>query len=997
MRWLESINAGVSLSGLAPNMVVTVAAVTPIGPDAVQVYYNLPDGTPRNALLTEADSARVRLAVAERPWTFDGDPDRFKLVVEARRFELAHLLDPMNAIHTSNVQPLPHQITAVYEHLLPRQPLRFVLADDPGAGKTIMAGLYIRELVLRADAQRVLIIAPGSLVEQWRDELREKFGMHFTVYHRELEGSAASGDPLEDYPHMIARLDQVSRDESLTERVCRAGWDLVIFDEAHKLSAQLAGQEIKTTARFRLAKQLGEHTRHLLLMTATPHNGKEDDFQLFLSLLDPDRFAGKPEAGMKRGDVSDLMRRMVKEELVKFDGTRLFPERRAYTVNYQLSALERDLYERVTSYVKDQMTLAKTLGGRRGASIGFALTTLQRRLASSPEAIYQSLKRRRERLTEKVEEAKAAGPGRQPLPELGWDGLPQSELDLDDLDAAEQEAAEERIVDEASTATDHYQLAGEVLVLQALELRARAVLDSHQDKKWEELSQILHHDERLQDAEGRLRKLIIFTEHRDTLNYLHRRITAALGDPDAVVVIHGGTPRDQRREAQNNFREHSNVRILLATDAAGEGVNLQKASLMVNYDLPWNPNRLEQRFGRIHRIGQPEVCHLWSLVASETREGAVFNRLLEKLRVEGEALQGRVFDILGKVFEGDSLRELLIKAILASDDAAARAARHQVLDHAFDPAHIRALLERDALAHEMMSPERLFQVKEQLELAEARRLQPHYVRSFFLHAFHQQHGRHAAREADRFEITYVPEEIRNRRAGAGTRKRRDQTPVSRRYSRVCFEKAAIRPADRAGLEEATLLHPGHPLMEALIESILDQDQNLLRRGATFVDSTEDAGVEPWLLFMFTHELRTGDDVLSKRLSFVKVTRSGAVSRVGWAPHLDLSPFPEDDHPLLAPLLAEPWLRREPRGQGAWLGGLDPRPRAPRGGRARAHRLCRAHPTRGPRPAYPRDSDRHGALEEAQGRPEPRQRRERRAGEGQRRRALAPDPPRAPQT
>jgi superfamily II DNA or RNA helicase len=911
VSWLESLQRGVSLSGLVPNVVVTIAAVVPIGPGAVQVFYKLPDGSTLDALLNEADAQRVHVAVAERPWSFDGDPDRFKLVVEARRFALAHLLDPMHAIHTSNVQPLPHQITAVYEHLLPRQPLRFLLADDPGAGKTIMAGLYIRELVIRADAQRVLVVAPGSLVEQWRDELRDKFGLGFMVYHRELDGASISGDPFEDHPHLIARLDQLSRDEALAERVSRAGWDLVIFDEAHKLSAHLAGEEIKTTGRFRLAKQLSEHTRHLLLMTATPHNGIEADFQLFLSLLDPDRFYGKPDANIKRADVSDLLRRMVKEELIKFDGTPLFPERRAYTVNYHLSELERELYEEVTNYVKLQMNQADNLPGRRRASVGFALTTLQRRLASSPEAIFQSIKRRRERLEARLSEAKSAGRGRRPLAETLWDERVQCENDLDDLDSAEQEAIEEQLVDDASASTDTTQLEAEILVLKALEIRARSVVESRKDRKWEELSNILQHDERLQDADGRLRKIIIFTEHRDTLNYLHGRITQVLGDDEAVVCIHGSTPRDKRREAQASFRDDPKVRVLLATDAAGEGVNLQRANLMVNYDLPWNPNRLEQRFGRIHRIGQESVCHLWSLVAADTREGEVFNRLLDKLRVEGAALKGRVFDILGEVFEGSSLRDLLIDAIRHNDDPETLERMKRTLDHAFDPVHIQTLLNREALAQEVMSPARLFEVKEQMELAEARRLQPHYVRSFFLHAFHEQGGRLNPREADRFEITHVPEEIRRRRGEGLVRSRRDLSPVSRRYSRVCFEKAAIRPAGRADAEEATLLHPGHPLVEALIESVLERDQNLLRRGATFVDSGEEAGDEPWLLFMFTHELRTGDDVLSKRLSFVKVTRSGEVSRAGWAPHLDLSPFPDADRPLLTTLLGEPWLSDNP--------------------------------------------------------------------------------------
>jgi SNF2 family DNA or RNA helicase len=357
------------------------------------------------------------LAVTERPFAFDGDAAAFQLACEAKRIDLAFLFDPMMAVHTSNVEPLPHQITAVYESMLPRQPLRYVLADDPGAGKTIMAGLYIRELILRADAHRVLIVAPGSLVEQWRDELHEKFGLDFHVYSPVLEQAAPSGNAFEDFPRLICRLDQLARNEELQDKLCAPGWDLAVFDEAHKLAAHFFGSKLEKTGRFRFAEKLGAHVRHLLLMTATPHNGKEEDFQLFLSLLDSDRFYGKFRDGVHKVDASDLMRRMVKEELLKFDGTPLFPERRAYTVNYSLSGIEAALYEAVTEYVQTEMGKADQLQGARKGSVGFALTALQRRLASSPEAIFQSLKRRRERLESRLREEKLGIKGRRALAE----------------------------------------------------------------------------------------------------------------------------------------------------------------------------------------------------------------------------------------------------------------------------------------------------------------------------------------------------------------------------------------------------------------------------------------------------------------------------------------------------------------------------------------------------------------------------------------------------
>jgi len=902
----EDIKPGHSLTGLEPTAVVSIVAVVPIGPDAVQVIYKTPDGALKERLLGRADEATIALATVERPWAFDGDGEAFKLAVEAKRIDLAFLFDPMMAVHTSNVEPLPHQITAVYESLLPRQPLRYVLADDPGAGKTIMAGLYIRELLMRADARRILIVAPGSLVEQWRDELFEKFGLEFRVFSRELEFASPSGNPFEDHDHLIVRLDQMTRNEELQEKLCRAGWDLVVFDEAHKLAAHFYGAKLEKTGRFQFAEKIGAHTRHLLLMTATPHNGKEEDFQLFLSLLDSDRFYGKFRDGVHKVDTADLMRRMVKEELVKFDGTPLFPERRAYTANYTLSDLESALYEAVTHYVKTEMGKADQLSGARRGSVGFALTSLQRRLASSPEAIFQSLKRRKERLERRLQEEKSGGAISASQAETLLD-LPD---DDDDLSAEEQETMEETLVDQATAARTIAELEQEIVILRGLEQQAKAVVVSGQDRKWDELSRILQNDPAMRDAGGHLRKLIVFSEHRDTLNYLHQKIAGVLGNAEAIITIHGGTHRDERHRLQALFRSDPEVRVLVATDAAGEGVNLQNANLMVNYDLPWNPNRLEQRFGRIHRIGQQEVCHLWNLVAKETREGDVYHRLLKKLEVESEALQGRVFDILGDVFEDTNLKELLLEAIRYGDQPEVRARLGQQVENALDHDRIRAILERNALAQETMSADRLFSVKEEMDKAEARRLQPYFVRSFFMKAFAALDGVMHPRGAGRFEITHVPATIRERDRQITGRNRRYVEPVLKRYERVCFTKEAVQPLDRPGITRAVLLHPGHPLLLAVSDLLLEQHGNLLRQGAVLVDPA-DEGQEPHLLFLLTHEITSGDgQTLSKRLQFVRVDPAGAATFAGWAPHLDLEPLSPGDQALLAQTLTAPWIKAD---------------------------------------------------------------------------------------
>ncbi|MCX7164775.1 MAG: helicase-related protein [Rhodocyclales bacterium] len=903
MLKLETITPNLALTGLDPTGIGTVIAVVPIADGALQVFYRTHDGGLKERLLNRADEATISIATVERPWSFDGDGEAFKLTVEAKRIDLAFLFDPMMAVHTSNVEPLPHQITAVYESMLPRQPLRFVLADDPGAGKTIMAGLYIRELIMRADARRIVIVAPGSLVDQWREEMFEKFGLEFRVFTKDLEAATPSGNPFEDIDHLIVRLDQMARNEELQEKLCAAGWDLVVFDEAHKLAAHFFGNKLEKTGRFKLAEKLGAQTRHLLLMTATPHNGKEEDFQLFLSLLDSDRFYGKFRDGVHKVDCSDLIRRMVKEKLVKFDGTPLFPERRAYTVNYELSNLEAALYEAVTDYVKTEMGKADQLDGKRKGSVGFALTALQRRLASSPEAIFQSLKRRRERLERRLREERMGIRGQSILAET----LAEVPEDDDDLNAEEQENLEEALVDQATASRSMAELDGEITILQSLEQQAKALVASGKDRKWDELSRILQNEPQMHDASGRMRKIIIFSEHRDTLNYLQEKIAGVLGSHDAIVVIHGSVHRDDRRKAQELFRSDPEIRVLVATDAAGEGINLQNANLMVNYDLPWNPNRLEQRFGRIHRIGQQEVCHLWNLVAKETREGDVYFRLLEKLQVVSEALHGQVFNVLGEVFEGNSLKDMLLEAIRYGDQPEVRARLNQTIDNVLDREHLMTILNRDALAQETLSPERLFAVKEEMEKAEARRLQPYFVRSFFMKGFESLGGSIYPRESERFEITHVPAELRDRDRLITGRNRRDLAPVLRRYERVCFTKAAVRPADRPGLAFASMVHPGHPLMLALSDVLLEQHANLLRQGTLLVDPADD-GEQLSLLFLLTHEVKSGDgQVISKRLQFVRVMPDGSATFAGWAPHLDLEPLAPADRLLLAEILTAPWL------------------------------------------------------------------------------------------
>jgi superfamily II DNA or RNA helicase len=837
MMRLEDLTKGATVKGILPNQLVTVVDVKWFGSDVVELTYKDASGRPDNELLYRDREPTLEIVTQDRPWSFNADGSLLRLVSEAHRIRLAHLFDPLLAVHTSLVEPLPHQITAVYGEMLPRQPLRFLLADDPGAGKTIMAGLLISELRIRGDLNRCLVICPGSLAAQWQDELDQRFHLPFEILTNDRIEAARTGNAFSEMPLVIARLDKLSRDDNLQAKLGQTDWDLVICDEAHKLSASFFGGEIKETKRYKLGKLLSSLTRHFLLMTATPHNGKEEDFQLFMALLDGDRFEGRFRDGVHVADTSDLMRRLVKEDLLKFDGKPLFPERCANTVEYKLSDKEAKLYQQVTAYVREEFNRADALDnqGRKG-TVGFALTILQRRLASSPEAIYQSLRRRRERLQKRLREEELLKRGNDAR--IDFSSVPDvtfgEDLDeFDDTPSDEREAAEEKVVDQASAARTIAELKVEIALLQKLEKLALQVRRSGTDKKWEELSELLQNEAELFDAKGHRRKLVIFTEHRDTLNYLTEKIGLLIGRPEAVVTIHGGVGREERRKAQEAFTQDPDVLVLVATDAAGEGINLQRAHLMVNYDLPWNPNRLEQRFGRIHRIGQTEVCHLWNLVAEETREGEVYLALLKKL---------------------------------------------------------------------------------EMERAEVRKMQPHFIASFFLEAFEQLGGTVRDREPHRYEITYVPALVRNRGRLVGTRE-----PILTRYERICFDKQLISVP---GKPLAAFVCPGHPLLDATIDLILERHRDVLKQGSILVDEN-DPGEQVRALVYLEHSIQDARTdaagnrrVVSRRMQYVEIDPAGNTRHAGYAPYLDYQPLKEEDLALVEPVLEQSWLRSDIESQAA---------------------------------------------------------------------------------
>jgi len=914
MALLEDFIPGVLVKGLLPYSVVTVVAVTHHDAIGVEIIYKDARGQLGSELLYRDSAANVEIVTVGLPWSFDADGATFRLTSEAYRIHLAYLFDPLIAVHTSLVEPLPHQITAVYETMLGKQPLRFLLADDPGAGKTIMTGLFIKELLIRGDLRRCLIVSPGNLVEQWQDELKQRFQLDFDILTNDRLEASANNNAFAEMPLCIARLDKLSRDETVRERLAQTEWDLIVVDEAHKMSATFFGGEVKYTKRYQLGELLGKLTRHFLLLTATPHNGKEEDFQLFLRLLDEDRFEGKFRDGVHKVDVSDLMRHLVKEQLYRFDGTPLFPERLAYTVNYTLSGLEQQLYDEVTAYVRQEFNRADALvnKGRKG-TIGFALTILQRRLASSPEAIYQSLRRRRERLERRLQQALTARDEEdkwyfsvEELPMLSEEDL----ADLDDAPYAELEEMEQNVVDLASAAHTVDELEAEIAILTRLEALAAQVRRSGTDHKWVGLASLLQNNREMFDADQHRRKLVLFTEHRDTLNYLVERIRTMLGRTEAVVTIHGGMGREERAKAQEAFTQDKYTEILVATDAAGEGINLQRAHLMVNYDLPWNPNRLEQRFGRIHRIGQTEVCHLWNLVAEATREGEVFQTLLRKLEEEREALGGQVFDVLGKVlFDNRSLRDLMVEAIRYGDRPDVRAKLTLVVDQALNREHLQALLEERALAHEVMDVVRVRQIRESMERAAAHRLQPHFIAAFFLDAFKRLGGKYYMREPHRYEITHVPTLLKNHTA----RYRSSREGILQRYERIVFEKEQMQVQ---GKPPATLLCPGHPLLDATLDLVLAQHGDLLKQGTILVDPT-DMGEQPRVLFYLEHTIQDASTdttgkrrEVSRQLQFIEQDEQGNTRTAGYAPFLDYRPLTDDERAVVSQVRAAPWLKKD---------------------------------------------------------------------------------------
>ena len=750
--------------------------VTAAGLTSQRLHQRMLDGTAMDVLLQ---------LVASTKTDFQGNPELFALGVEARRIQLGYTFDPFFAVSASRIDPLPHQLEAVYGVLLKRPRIRFLLADDPGAGKTVMGGLLLKELRYRKLLDRVLIVTPANLTDQWRREMRDKFGEEFHVINRDVAGLAYGENPWEQENLVVTSMDFAKRDEHL-EQLRRVHWDLVIVDESHRLSATKYGSEVKRSQRYRLGEVLSGTSAHMLLLTATPHQGDDEKFRMLLDLLEPDLFAtaGLLKEAANRGE-NPIMLRRLKEDMTDFDGKPLFPPRYVHTPQFKLSPSERALYDRVTDYVTKHFRMA---WDDRRRNVGLAMTVLQRRIASSSYAISRSLENRLKRLQALRDDVNnLAGD-----PYLGY-----TEEELEELPEDERWELEDRLAERLTLARNLPQLEEEIRELESLSKEARTLARLEQDRKLQVLLGVL--------AKLNGEKLLVFTEHKDTLNFL---VGVLRKQGYAVTSIDGSMGLEERVGREREFRD--SAQVMVATEAAGEGINLQFCSVMVNYDLPWNPTRLEQRMGRIHRYGQKYEVNIHNLIAEGTREGDVLALVLEKLKLMRDQLgSDRVYDVVGELLGDVDLEQLMLEHLLGRKTLAEIQA---MVEARLSPERVDYLKEvtLESLAKRDVDLSRLRADREQSELT---RIQPEYTSRFFVQALEKLGGKATLRQ-DGLYTMRVPYELRNKALG-----------VKSEYLKTTFDKRAAYDAD--------FLAPGHALFDLVLQQTLEMAGPVLRQGATF--------------------------------------------------------------------------------------------------------------------------------------------------------------------
>jgi superfamily II DNA or RNA helicase len=810
----------------------------------------LADGSLDEAILSGEEATELFGHSVAVPKTIQpADPERVRLLVESARIRLAYAHDRHFAVSLSGIRTLPHQIEAVYLKMLPQPRLRFLLADDPGAGKTIMAGLLIKELKLREAIERILVLCPAPLTIQWQDEMLRWFGEPFEMVFAAVDQQQLV-NPWQRATQIIASMDY-AKQEDVRERVWQQRWDLVIIDEAHKCSAYTKraagrGDEAEKTKRYQLAERLTADADHTLLLTATPHHGDDDRFAHFVRLIDPDLF---PEPHRVSENASAIRRevlrlgpdcpwalRRLKEDLRDVDGRRLFPDRHAHTVTFTLNRDEYNLYKAVTAYINQFLPQAS---GRRKQSVALTRTVLQRRLASSTKAIHESLKRRLDKQQKLLDELEVLAPHQQARRLTQLQGrLADAEQDEDDLD----DAARDQLVDEFTAAVELDHLRAEIAALQELTTQAQRVRDFGSDSKLAALKECLSRAEfqELHDGRG---KLLLFTEHRDTLSYLTEHL---MKWAYSTCEIHGGMNPHERKRAQEEFR--TGRQVCVATEAAGEGINLQFCRLLINYDLPWNPTRLEQRLGRIHRIGQERDVHAFNFVAADSDEGQpiiegrILHRLLEKLDQMREVLHDRVFDVVGEILSINdvNLAEMLREA--AHDPR--RLSEYLDRIERVDPAKLLAYEQATGIALARANVDFSAFQRANAE-AEERRLMPHYVQEYFLKATREVGLKVDVRADGLLRVEHVLADLRSDRLQSVRRLGRPEAS----YRKLTFQKERL---DEDQHVDAVLIGPGHPLYAGVDERANEILRPFIGKLAVYADPTTEA---PYRLHFFELVIR----------------------------------------------------------------------------------------------------------------------------------------------
>jgi len=781
---------------------------------------------------------------------FTANAEGVFLGLEAYRFRLASLFDPILAMNVSRVDPLPHQIEAVYGYVLKLPRIRFLIADDPGAGKTIMAGLIIKELKLRGLAKRILVVVPGHLKDQWRRELKERFSENFAIVDRHTMDAHFGENVWERENRIITSID-FAKQEHILNSLSSVHWDLVIVDEAHKMSAYRYGEKVNKTARYKLGEVLSRTSEHLLFLTATPHKGDPENFRLFLDLLEPGFFSSQSMLMESiRNRDNPLFIRRLKEDLRDFEGKPLFLPRHVYTIKFSITDEERELYNELSRYVVNQYN--KALKSDKKRNVAFALIILQRRMASSVYALKRSLERRKRRLEEILR-----------------DGL-EREVRVADIEEIEDYAEEERWkVEEAwetlSVAETREELEKEIKTIERLIEMADEIIRNESEVKLKELKKLMESD-RLKNQ-----KILIFTESRDTLDYLYDKIRSW---GYSVNYIHGGMKLEDRIKVEKEFKH--NTQVMVATEAAGEGINLQFCNIMINYDIPWNPNRLEQRMGRIHRYGQTKEVFIYNLVNEDTREGMVLSRLLDKINEIRNALGDRVFDVIGEIFPGKDFYQLVI-------DAAANA---RSIDEIL--ATIEAKLDEEYIARvkdvlgESLATRFIdyTRIKEMAEKAKEYRLIPEYTEEFFKRAFEKAGGK-IVKTGDFYRVDSIPYEIR--KIAAEDSFKNTWGTLASRYRNVTFDKEIAKHHS-----DSEFVSFGHPLFEAVLEWVLRNYLKDCMKGAVFRDPS---GVYNGVIFFFEGEVRDGKGaVAGKRLfAIYRNDRTGEIKELNPSIIWDLAP------------------------------------------------------------------------------------------------------------